>query len=128
MTDQEQKRIFANNLSRLLIEHNKSQREVAEAIQVSPQTFNTWCQAIALPRMGKVQKLADYFHVLKSALLDEQSESADSNLLSSEEEVLLSDYRKLNKTGREKALDYVSDLAEQEKYTQDTESSSEQTA
>lgn len=72
MSEQEQRRIFSKNLSRLLEESGKSQKEVADAIAVSPQTFNTWIKEIALPRMGKVQALADYFHVPKSALLEEQ--------------------------------------------------------
>ncbi len=70
MTDEEQKIIFSKNLIRLLQEHNKTQKEVAEAINVSPQTFNTWVKGIALPRMGKVQLLADYFHILKSDLIE----------------------------------------------------------
>lgn len=71
MSDAEQKRIFSKNLISLLNKHGKSQKEVAEAISVSPQTFNTWCQGIALPRMGKIQKLADYFMIDKTALIDE---------------------------------------------------------
>ena len=73
MSEQEQRRVFCKNLNDLLHEHNKTQREVADAISVSPQTFNTWVKGIALPRMGKVQALADYFHVPKSALLEEHS-------------------------------------------------------
>lgn len=72
MTDIEQRKIFSNNLLRLLSRSDKTQKEVADAISVSPQTFNTWCQGIALPRMGKVQRLADYFNVSKSDLIDEQ--------------------------------------------------------
>ena len=53
MTDNEQKKIFSKNLTKLLNEHNKTQKEVANAIDVSPQTFNTWCKGIALPRNGK---------------------------------------------------------------------------
>lgn len=73
MTDFEQKKIFSKNLNHLLDENQKTQKEVASAIGVSPQTFNTWCQGIALPRMGKVQLLADYFHVEKSDLIDDKS-------------------------------------------------------
>lgn len=76
MNDNDQKRIFAQNLNRYLSLSKKSQKEVADAIGVSPQTFNTWCQAIALPRMGKVQKLADYFDIGKSDLIDEKSPNA----------------------------------------------------
>lgn len=72
MTDSELKQIFADNLNYYLNRSHKTQKEVADAIDVLPQTFNTWCQAIAIPRMGKVQLLADYFHINKSALIEEK--------------------------------------------------------
>lgn len=73
MSDKEQKRIFSKNLNYFLSLNNKTQKEVANAINVSPQTFNTWCQGIAIPRIGKVQLLADYFNIPKTALIDELS-------------------------------------------------------
>lgn len=76
MADEEQKKIFAKNLNKYLSLLNKTQKEVADAIDVSPQTFNTWCQGIALPRMGKVQRLADYFGIGKTDLIDEKSPDA----------------------------------------------------
>lgn len=79
MSDELQKKIFAKNLRHYLDRENKTQKEVADAIGVSPQTFNTWLQMVALPRMGKVQALANYFGVNKSDLLEEK----DSNSLSS---------------------------------------------
>lgn len=72
MADEEQKRIFSKNLNKYLLKFSKTQKEVADAIDVSPQTFNTWCQGIALPRMGKVQRLADYFGIGKTDLIDEK--------------------------------------------------------
>lgn len=78
MNDIEQKKIFSKNLNNLLAQRNKTQKEVADAISVSPQTFNTWCQGIALPRMGKVQRLADFFHIEKSDLIDEKQSSTIS--------------------------------------------------
>ena len=74
MADEEQKRIFSKNLNKYLSLSNKTQKEVADAIGVSPQTFNTWCQGIALPRMGKVQLLADYFGIGKTDLIDEKED------------------------------------------------------
>lgn len=70
MTDSIQKNIFSANLNNMLLVSKKTQKEVADAIGVSPQTFNTWCQGIALPRMGKLQALADYFGVKKSDLIE----------------------------------------------------------
>lgn len=81
MSEIEQKRIFQRNLLKYISASGKTQREIAEAIGVSPQTFNTWCQGIALPRMGKVQLLADYFHINKSDLIEER-EQTNSNVLS----------------------------------------------
>lgn len=72
MSDETQKKVFAKNLNKYLSASGKTQREVAEAIGVIPSTFNTWCQGIALPRMGKVQALADYFHINKSDLIEEK--------------------------------------------------------
>lgn len=72
LTDEEQKKIFSKNLTRYIEISQKTQKEIAAAIDVSPQTFNTWCQGIAIPRMGKVQRLADYFNIGKSDLIDDK--------------------------------------------------------
>lgn len=72
MTDNEQKKIFVKNLNYYMTLTQKTQKEVADAIKVSPQTFNTWYRGIALPRMGKVQLLADYFGINKSDLIEDK--------------------------------------------------------
>ena len=79
MSDELQKKIFAKNLRHYLDRENKTQKEVADAIGVSPQTFNTWLQVVALPRMGKVQALADYFGINKSDLLEEKGTQEEDN-------------------------------------------------
>ena len=84
MADEEQKKIFSKNLNNYLESNFKTQKEVADAIGVSPQTFNTWCQGIALPRLGKVQLLADYFGIGKTDLID--NKSADSPELTARDE------------------------------------------
>lgn len=72
MTNEEQQKIFTRNLNRYLTDSGKLQKDVASAIGVSPQTFNTWCKGIAIPRMGKVQALADYFGIGKTDLIDDK--------------------------------------------------------
>lgn len=74
MSENEQRAVFSKNLNRYLSISEKSQKEVADAIGVSPQNFNTWVKGIALPRMSKVQLLADYFGIQKSDLLEEKSD------------------------------------------------------
>lgn len=78
MTDEEQKLIFSKNLNYYIEKSQKTQKEIATAIEVSPQTFNTWCQGIAIPRMGKVQRLADYFNIGKSDLIDDKLTATSS--------------------------------------------------
>jgi transcriptional regulator with XRE-family HTH domain len=72
LSDAEQKRIFANNLRDALNKSGKQQIEVARAIGVSQQTFNTWCRGIALPRIGKLERLANYLGIKKSDLIDKK--------------------------------------------------------
>ena len=79
MRDDEQKRIFSRNLKRYMNIVDKPQSEVAKAIGVSPQTFNTWFNGIALPRMGKVQALADYFHCYKCDLIEDKPAAVPSS-------------------------------------------------
>ena len=67
------KMIFTENLNSYIKASGKSQLEIAKKIGVSPQTFNTWCRGIAIPRMEKLQALADYFHINKSDLIELKS-------------------------------------------------------
>lgn len=75
MNEIEQKQVFAENLNHYIESREKTQLEIANSIGVSPQTFNTWVKGIAIPRMGKIQKLADYFRINKSDLIDVRTDS-----------------------------------------------------
>lgn len=67
---EEQKAIFAQNLRRILAERGLEQIDVADALGLPPQTVNSWAKGKALPRMNKIQILADYLKLPKSALID----------------------------------------------------------
>lgn len=73
MSEDKQKAIFSKNLNSYVTKSGKNQSEIAKNIRVSPQTFNTWYKGIAIPRMGKVQTLADYFHINKSDLIEDKA-------------------------------------------------------
>lgn len=74
MTEDRQRQIFSSNLRRLIDVSGKTQKEIADAIGVSQQIMNVWARGKAIPRMGKIQKLADFFGIEKSELRDEQTE------------------------------------------------------
>ena len=75
MTEDEQKRIFARNLNYYISLSGKQQKEIANDLGFQPTTFNTWCTGKIIPGMGKVQKIADYFKIGKSDLLDDKLDS-----------------------------------------------------
>ena len=56
----------------------KSQKEMAEIVGVSAPAFNEWIKGKKMPRIDKVQKLADYFGILKSDLLEEKTSEKTS--------------------------------------------------
>lgn len=73
MTDEEQKKIFSRNLNYYIANSGKQQKEIAAQLGISPTTFNTWCVGKIMPRMGKVQLIADYFGIGKSDLIDDKT-------------------------------------------------------
>ena len=74
MTDEEQKRIFSNNLNKYISLSGKQQKEVAEAVGANPSTFNMWCKGNSMPGTGKIRALADYFRIGMSDLTDLKEE------------------------------------------------------
>lgn len=105
MTDSEQKRVFSKNL-RFYIEYNgKQQKEVAEDLGVNPSTLNMWCKGNSIPGMGKIQRIADYFGIGKSDLVDDKLDSDpyfDAMLLNDMETLnLIKKYYKLPKADKD---------------------------
>ena len=68
------KEVFAKNLRRYMENKGISQKELADIIGVSAPTMNDWLQAKKYPRIDKIEKLANYFGILKSDLIEEKSE------------------------------------------------------
>lgn len=69
MTEEEQKKVFAANLNFYIGKSGKQQKEIAKEIGYNTTTFNTWCMGKILPKMGKIQKIADYFGIKKPICL-----------------------------------------------------------
>lgn len=106
-TDEEQKRIFAKNLNHYLEYNGLQQKELADILGEKRTTVNTWCVGKSLPRLNKVQRMADYFGIGKSDLLNdheftEEKEKLQLELISlfnalddTEQEVILTTMRSL---------------------------------
>lgn len=72
MTKEWSKRVFSRNLKSYMEASGKNQKEMAEIAGVSAPTFNEWIKAKKYPRIDKIQKLADYFGIKKSDLIEEK--------------------------------------------------------
>jgi len=84
MAQEWSKQIFAKNLRYYMGVSGKNQKELAEVAGVSAPTFNEWINAKKFPRIDRIQKLADYFGVLKSDLIEEkltEEKEKDNDLL-----------------------------------------------
>lgn len=78
------KEIFSKNLRYYIDKSDKTQKEIAQAIGVSAPTLNEWLNAKKMARIDKIQKLADYFGILKSDLIEEKHNDDNNYYLDSE--------------------------------------------
>ncbi len=72
MSDDLYKAIFSKKLKYYMKLNNKTQADLINDLGVSSSTISNWCTGLKLPRMGKIQMLADYFHINKSDLIEEK--------------------------------------------------------
>ena len=70
------KHVFAKNLSYYVERSGKTQKEIAEILNVSPASFNNWIKGVKYPRIDKIEMLSNYFGILKSDLIEEKKETA----------------------------------------------------
>lgn len=70
MSEKEIKMIFSKNLNYFLKLNNETQIDVAKKLNISPSTFSSWCTGQKLPRMDKIELLANYFGIKKTDLLE----------------------------------------------------------
>lgn len=74
MKNEWSKEVFSKNLQFYMEQSGKTQKELAEIMGVTAPTFHEWVKGKKFPRIDKVQKLADYFGILKSDLIEEKQE------------------------------------------------------
>lgn len=74
MSDELQKSIFSKNLKYYMDKNNKTQTDIIEDLGINKSTISTWCNGTKMPRMDTIQKLADYFGIKKSNLVEDRME------------------------------------------------------
>ena len=116
MSSIDSKKIFARNLRRFLDERGMQDKDLMEITGASQTAVSDWLNAKKYPRIDKIEKMANYFCVKKSGLIEDHSAMATYR------EAVIDDMTRklmlLSPEDREKALDYLNYLAEQSKKRQ----------
>ena len=76
MLEEEYRAIFSKNLRRFMNLNNKNQKDLMDDLGLGSSTVSSWCTGLKLPRMNKIQMLADYFGIEKSDLLEDRQNVA----------------------------------------------------
>lgn len=67
----DERKIFARNLRRYMALKDKKQIDLMNDLGLSSSTISSWVNGFKMPRMDKVQMLADYLGVRKTDLIEE---------------------------------------------------------
>ena len=96
------KDIFATNLKTYMAIHQKSRKEVSEAIGISYYTLTDWVNGKKYPRMDKVEKLASYFGILKSDLIEDKAKQPTVSGLSEQKRNFIKRVERMSEAQLEK--------------------------
>lgn len=79
MSDLGNKEIFSKNFKYYLESHHKSIPQVAKDLNIPYTTMLDWYNAKTYPRIDKIEKLANYFMILKSDLVEDKTKNIENN-------------------------------------------------
>lgn len=115
MSDLGNKAIMAKNIRYYMDLNNKTRNDMCEALGVKYTTFTDWVKGNSYPRIDKIELMANYFGIEKSDLVEEYG--PDQYKRRVEEREVLAYYNQLNKRGKNKVIEYASDLTHNSLYT-----------
>lgn len=105
--DEYDKRIFSANLERFMEIRAIKQTDIANLLRVSKSTVSSWCNAQKMPRMDKIEILANFFGVLKSDLIEEKPTPASEDGLDASEASLIELFRLVPSANRSMVLQMI---------------------
>lgn len=95
--DQEQKNIISKNLLLLIETTDKRQADIAIDLNVNPPTFNQWVNGKAVPSISMLKRLAAYFKVPLTSIVDPHDDFKDIQLTQDEINLIIK-YRQAPKS------------------------------
>ena len=115
MSDDKYKQIFSQNLRYYMSLNNKEQIDLINDLGFNKSAVSTWCNGTRLPRMDKVNMLAEYFNINRSDLIEERVQpivdtSSQIYCETDSESKLVLSYRELNDSNKQKCTAYTKTL------------------
>ena len=120
--DKEDMKVFSANLNAILSDRNCKQVELSRATGIPASTLTGYVKGTSLPIPGNVQKIADYFGVLKSTL-DPRFASEDSYIETIPQPAtspIQSIYDQLEPNGQRKVITYAEKLRDEQEERRNT--------
>lgn len=120
--EEEYGKVVSKNLKRLLFEAEKSQSDLARDLGIPKTTVNGWISGKRTPKMPTIDKLCKYFGCTRNDITEKHSGAHfDAPIegayhLSPTEVLLVEYYRHMNALGKERALTYMDELTQLDKY------------
>lgn len=71
MSDLGNKKIMAKNIQALMKSHGVTRKKLADDLDVSYTTLSDWVNGNSYPRIDKIEMMANYFHVSKADLVEQ---------------------------------------------------------
>lgn len=104
---------IGKNIKTLREQHNMSQEELGKIAGVTDKAVSTWENDIKIPRMGAIQRIADYFGIRKSDIIEDKNNNIDTQM---PHQNLINKYEQLNESGQAKLMERLDELLEVPKY------------
>lgn len=112
ISDNEQKNIIRDNLSYYINLTGKDQKDIAIELDVNPPTFNQWVNGKAIPSVTTLKRLAAYFGIGLTNLVNRQDITEESIDITEREKNIIKAYRGADK-GIKEAVNKLLDIKEQ---------------
>jgi transcriptional regulator with XRE-family HTH domain len=96
MSEEEIRKVFSNNLNYFLQLNNKQPVDMVNDLKIPFSTVSNWCNGLKMPRMGKVELMANYFHIEKSDLLEDKKEKKEKGYYINDETKMMLEELRVN--------------------------------
>lgn len=96
MSEKEIRKVFSENLTYFLQLNGKQPADIVNDLKIPFSTVSNWYNGQKMPRMGKVELLANYFNIQKSDLLESKKEQQNQGYYINSETKLMLEELQIN--------------------------------